>query len=101
MRRRIGGFPIGVERINWTFFQGSSGYSSYAGEVYKAPENLVNRNFHADEPNLLWLTDITEFRLPGGEKVYLSPVIDCFGGMLSPGRSGCTPTSASRTRACA
>ena len=41
----------------------------------------MNRNFHADEPNLLWLTDITEFRLPGGEKVYLSPVIDCFGGM--------------------
>ena len=38
-------------RINWTFFLGSSGYSSYAGEVSKAPENLVNRNFHADEPN--------------------------------------------------
>ena len=29
----------------------TSGYSSYAGEVSKAPENLVNRNFHADEPN--------------------------------------------------
>ena len=57
------------------------GYSSYAGEVSKAPENLVNRNFRADEPNRLWLTDITEFRLPGGEKVYLSPVIDCFDGM--------------------
>ena len=57
------------------------GYSSCAGEVSKAPENLVNRNFHADEPNRLWLTDITEFRLPGGEKVYLSPVIDCFDGM--------------------
>lgn len=57
------------------------GYSSYAGEVSKAPENLVNRDFHADEPNRLWLTDITEFRLPGGEKVYLSPVIDCFDGM--------------------
>lgn len=42
----------------------------------------MNGNFHADEPNRLWLTDITEFRLPGGEKVYLSPVIDCFGGML-------------------
>ncbi len=41
----------------------------------------MNRNFHADEPNRLWLTDITEFRLPGGEKVYLSPVIDCFDGM--------------------
>lgn len=57
------------------------GYSSYAGEVSKAPENLVNRKFRADEPNRLWLTDITEFRLPGGEKVYLSPVIDCFDGM--------------------
>lgn len=31
----------------------------------------MNRNFHADEPNRLWLTDITEFRLPGGEKIYL------------------------------
>ena len=30
---------------------------------------------------LTWLTDITEFRLPGGEKVYLSPVVDCFDGM--------------------
>ena len=57
------------------------GYSSYAGEVSKAPENLVNRNFHADEPNRLWLTDITEFRLPGGRKVYLSPIVDCFDGM--------------------
>lgn len=76
------------------------GYSSYAGEVSKAPENLVNRRFRADEPNRLWPTDITEFRLPGGEKVYLSPIVDCFDGMLSPGRSGCIPTSASRTRAC-
>ena len=57
------------------------GYSSYAGEVSKAPENLVNRRLRADEPNRLWLTDITEFRLPGGEKVYLSPIVDCFDGM--------------------
>ena len=49
------------------------GYSSYAGEVSKAPENLVNRRFRADEPNRLWLTDITEFRLPGGEKVIPEP----------------------------
>ena len=57
------------------------GYSSYVGEVSKAPENLVNRRFRADEPNRLWLTDITEFRLPGGRKVYLSPIVDCFDGM--------------------
>lgn len=57
------------------------GYSSYAGEVSEAPENLVKRDFHADAPNKLWLTDITEFRIPAG-KVYLSPVIDRFDGMV-------------------
>ena len=57
------------------------GYSSYAGEVSKAPPNLVNRAFRAPEPDRLWLTDITEFRLPCGSKVYLSAVVDCFDGM--------------------
>lgn len=56
-------------------------YSSYAGEPTPAPPNLVRRDFRSALPNFLWLTDITEFRLPGGEKVYLSPVIDCFDGM--------------------
>ena len=55
-------------------------YSSYRGEISEAPENLVKRNFHADDPNRLWLTDITELSIPAG-KVYLSPVIDCFDGM--------------------
>lgn len=45
-----------------------------------APENLFNRDFHADKPNEKWLTDITEFSIPSG-KGYLSPVIDCFDGM--------------------
>lgn len=56
-------------------------WSSYGGEVSEAPANLVNRDFHADEPNRLWLTDITEFSLPFG-KAYLSPIIDCFDGMV-------------------
>ena len=56
-------------------------WSSYGGEVDEAPENLVKRDFHAGEPNRLWLTDITEFSLPFG-KAYLSPVIDCFDGMV-------------------
>lgn len=51
-------------------------YSSYKGEIGNAPENLVKRKFHADAPNRLWLTDITEFSIPAG-KVYLSPIIDC------------------------
>ena len=55
-------------------------YSSYKGEIGDAPDNLVDRDFHADAPNKLWITDITQFSIPAG-KVYLSPVIDCFDGM--------------------
>ena len=56
-------------------------YSSYAGEISPAVPNLVHRNFHADAPNIKWLTDITEFSIPAG-KVYLSPIIDCFDGLV-------------------
>lgn len=56
-------------------------YGSYAGEIGPAPDNLINRNFHAAAPNEKWLTDITEFQIPAG-KVYLSPIIDCFDGLV-------------------
>lgn len=67
-------------------------YSSYAGEISAAPPNLVNRDFHADAPNRLWLTDITEFSLPAG-KVYLSPVIDCFDGLVVSWTASTSPNS--------
>ena len=35
---------------------------------------------------------ITEFRLPRGPKVYLSPVIDCFGGKTVAWSIGTRPT---------
>ena len=56
-------------------------YGSYLGEISPAPENLINRDFRADTPNEKWLTDITEFHIPAG-KVYLSPMIDCFDGLV-------------------
>ena len=55
-------------------------YNSYQGEISEAPENLINRDFHATKPNEKWLTDITEFAIKAG-KVYLSPIIDCLDGM--------------------
>ncbi|WP_374111405.1 IS3 family transposase [uncultured Bifidobacterium sp.] len=56
-------------------------YSSYRGEIGgETPANLVGRDFHAEAPNRLWVTDITEFSIPAG-KAYLSPVIDCCDGM--------------------
>lgn len=66
-------------------------YSSYAGEIGEAPENLVKRDFHAGAPNRLWLTDITEFGLEAG-KVYLSPIVDCFDGRLVSWSVGTRPT---------
>ena len=40
--------------------------------------NQLNTQIQANEK---WLTDITEFAIPAG-KVYLSPIVDCFDGLL-------------------
>jgi transposase InsO family protein/transposase-like protein len=56
-------------------------YSSYKGELSEHPGNKVNRDFRFALPNFLWLTDVTQFSIPAGT-VYLSPVIDCFDGMV-------------------
>ena len=67
-------------------------YSSYMGEISPAVPNLIERNFHAERPNELWLTDITEFHIPAG-KVYLSPVIDCFDGLPVSWTIGTSPNA--------
>ncbi len=65
-------------------------YGSYLGEISPAPENLINRDFQAATPNEKWLTDITEFQIPAG-KVYLSPMIDCFDGLVISWSIGTRP----------
>jgi putative transposase len=65
-------------------------YGSYLGEISPAPENLINRDFRAAAPNVKWLTDITEFQIPAG-KVYLSPIIDCFDGLVISWSIGARP----------
>jgi transposase InsO family protein/transposase-like protein len=67
-------------------------YGSYMGEISPAPENLLNRDFSAGAPNEKWLTDITEFQIPAG-KVYLSPMIDCFDGMVVSWSIGTRPNA--------
>lgn len=69
-------------------------WSSYAGEAAPAPPNLVARRFRAGAPDELWVTDITEFRLPSGAKAYLSAVVDCFDGMPVSWRVGPRPDAA-------
>ncbi|MCL2644148.1 MAG: IS3 family transposase [Betaproteobacteria bacterium] len=67
-------------------------YRSYLGEISPAPENLINRDFQAAAPNEKWLTDITEFQIPAG-KVYLSPLIDCFDGLVVSWSIGTSPNA--------
>lgn len=67
-------------------------YCSYEGEITPAVENIINRDFHADEPNQKWLTDITEFHIPAG-KIYLSPIIDCFDGAAVSWTIGISPNA--------
>lgn len=74
-------------------FKSAKRYSSYKGELTKAPKNLVDRDFHAERPNMLWVTDLTEFSIPAG-KAYLSPVIDCYDGMPVAWTIGTSPDSA-------
>ena len=65
-------------------------YGSYMGEISPAPDNLLNRDLTASAPNKKWLTDITEFQIPAG-KVYLSPMIDCFDGLVISWAMGVRP----------
>ena len=52
-------------------------YKSYKGENGKIAPNILERNFKAEAPYQKWAKDITEFNV-GGNKLYLSPIIDLF-----------------------
>lgn len=60
-------------------------YDSYEGETDERPANVPlagdgTHDFTAPEPGRLAVTDVTEFAVGRGSKVYLSPMIDCFDG---------------------
>ena len=67
-------------------------YAEIDSRSHPAPDNLLNRDFSAGAPNEKWLTDITEFQIPAG-KVYLSPMIDCFDGMVVSWSIGTRPNA--------
>jgi len=73
-------------------FKRRRSYSSYMGEISPAVENLIDRDFHANAPNQKWVTDLTEFGLPSG-KVFLSPIIDCYDGMVVSWTIGTSPNA--------
>ncbi|CAB0509419.1 IS3 family transposase [Corynebacterium diphtheriae] len=72
---------ISAEGLTVRYMKKRRRYSSYRGEISDAPPNLVKRNFHAEAPGLLWLTDISEFPADDG-KIYFSALVDCFDGKI-------------------
>ncbi len=56
-------------------------YRSWRGETAQASPNLLQRQFDAAGPNQKWVTDVTEFNV-GGQKLYLSPVMDLYNGEI-------------------
>ncbi|WP_201356323.1 IS3 family transposase [Escherichia coli] len=66
-------------------------YRSYRGNMGLAAENILQRQFKAEAPCEKWVTDITEFRA-GGQKLYLSPILDLFNGEFVAWETACRPT---------
>ena len=45
----------------------------------KIAENKLARDFYATKPNEKWVTDVTEFKIPGSnKKLYLSAILDLY-----------------------
>ncbi|MBS8826578.1 IS3 family transposase [Escherichia coli] len=66
-------------------------YRSYRGNMGLAAENILQRQFKAEAPCEKWVTNITEFRA-GGQKLYLSPILDLFNGEIVAWETACRPT---------
>ncbi len=57
----------------------NNGCTRQASNPQYIAENVLNRDFKADNPNEKWLTDVTEFQYPdagGKRKLYLSAILD-------------------------
>jgi len=56
-------------------------YRSYRGAGHVTVANLLQRQFKAKQFAEKWVTDVTEFNV-GGEKLYLSPIMDLYNGEI-------------------
>lgn len=61
-------------------------YNAHHGQVGSIADNVLQRDFKADQPNQKWATDVSEFKVMDKQgnvkKLYLSPIIDLFNGEI-------------------
>lgn len=53
-------------------------YDSSKGPEGKRVKNTLNRRFKTDRPFQKMVSDVTEFKLSNGQKVYLEPIMDLY-----------------------
>ncbi len=64
------------------FMRKSRKYNSYKGNVGKVAKNRLSRRFSTPIPLQKLVTDITEFKCLGEEKLYLNPILDLYNGEI-------------------
>jgi putative transposase len=64
------------------FMRKSRKYNSYKGTVGKIAKNRLARRFNTTIPLQKLVTDITEFKGLGEEKLYLNPILDLYNGEI-------------------
>lgn len=70
-----------AKKIKSTIKYSSHSCTRNAAHPQYVADNILNRDFHAPEPNRKWLTDVTEFKWYEGaevHKVYLSAILDLY-----------------------
>lgn len=53
-------------------------------------ENILNREFSAENPNEKWVTDVTEFKYGHSKKAYLSAILDLYDNSIISYVVGCS-----------
>lgn len=64
------------------FMRKSRKYNSYKGKVGKVEKNRLSRRFSTPISLQKLVTDITEFKCLGEEKLYLNPILDLYNGEI-------------------
>lgn len=58
------------------YHKNTAKYSSYKGNVGKKAPNVLNQIFDETIPYKVLHTDVTEYKLTNGKKVYILPIVD-------------------------
>lgn len=78
------GIKVGYTRVHTLMTEmGLESIRTDAKHEYKKQQarqrrNLLKRNFTAQNPNEIWVSDITYFKLQSGDKIFLCVIIDLF-----------------------